>query len=100
MNKLAQHIWNDDDGVLTFEWTLLVVLLVFGIVGGLAAARDVMIDELGDTAEAVLAFDQSYSFAGIPGVIGPSEYIDPGHTFTECARGGPLGQPVVIDGME
>jgi Flp pilus assembly pilin Flp len=99
MKTLLNNIWMEDDGVLTFEWTLLVVVIVFGIVGGLAAARDVMIDELGDTAEAVLAFDQSYSFAGIPALgIPPSEYVDPGHTFEDCDRGGVPGQPIQIDG--
>jgi hypothetical protein len=98
MNTLAKQIWIEDDGVLTFEWTLLIVLVVFGIVGGLAAARDVMIDELGDTAQAILAFDQSYSFAGIPGVIGPSVYEDPGHTFEDCNRGGVAGQGTINDG--
>ena len=98
MNTIAKQIWNEDDGVLTFEWTLLVVVVVFGIVGGLAAARDVMIDEMGDTAEAILAFDQSYSFAGIPGVIDASVYVDTPQTFEDCARGGVPGQAVVQDG--
>jgi hypothetical protein len=99
MNTIATAIWIEDDGVLTFEWTLLVVVIVFGIVGGLAAARDVMIDELGDTAEAVLNFDQSYSFAGIPALgIPPSSYVDPGHTFEDCSRGGVAGQPALNDG--
>jgi len=98
MKTLAKQIWIEDDGVLTFEWTLLVVVLVFGIVGGLAAARDVMIDELGDTAEAILEFDQSYSFAGITGVIGPSVYVDTQLSFEDCSRGGVAGQGVVNDG--
>ena len=98
MHMLATQIWTEDDGVLTFEWTLLVVVLVFGIVGGLAAARDAMIDEMGDMAEAIIAFDQSYSFAGIPGVIGPSEYEDEPQTFEDCDRGGVPGQPAVNDG--
>lgn len=99
MRTVLTQIWTETDGVLTFEWTLLVVLLVFGIVGGLAAGRDVIIDELGDTAEAILQFDQSYSFAGIPLLgIPASEYVDPGHTFADCDRGGVAGQPVQDDG--
>ena len=58
-------IWTEDDGVLSFEWTLLLTLLTLGIVGGLAAARDAIIDELGDVAQAAQAFDQSYFLAGI-----------------------------------
>jgi Flp pilus assembly pilin Flp len=56
-------MWKEEDGVLSFEWVLLVTLLTIGIVGGLAAARDAIIDELGDVAQAMLALDQSYSIA-------------------------------------
>ena len=60
MKSTTFRIWNEDDGVLTFEWVLLVTLLTFGIVSGLAGARDAIIDELGDVAQAMLALDQSY----------------------------------------
>jgi len=60
MKKLVNNLWNDQEGVLTFEWILLVTLLTIGVVGGLAAARDAIIDELGDVAQAMLALDQSY----------------------------------------
>nr|WP_044181080.1 hypothetical protein [Pirellula staleyi] len=61
MNKLVQAIWAEDDGVLSFEWVMLVTLLTIGIVSGLAGARDAIIDELGDVSEAMLAVDQSYT---------------------------------------
>ena len=87
MHRSLQRAWSEDDGVLSFEWTLLCVLLVFGIVSGLSAIRDVAIDELGDTAAAVLAFDQSYSFAGLPALgIPPSEYDDALGTVNDCNR--------------
>jgi Flp pilus assembly pilin Flp len=54
-------MWKEEDGVLSFEWVLLVTLLTIGIVGGLAGARDAIIDELGDVAQAMLALDQSYT---------------------------------------
>jgi Flp pilus assembly pilin Flp len=77
MHRFIQALWRDDDGVLSFEWTLVAVLIVFGIVGGLAAARDVIIDELGDLSQAVVAFDQSFSYSGITtlGIPG-SSYTD------------------------
>ena len=56
-----KSLWTEDDGVLSFEWTLLVTLLTIGIVSGLAGARDAIIDELGDVAQAMLALDQSYT---------------------------------------
>jgi Flp pilus assembly pilin Flp len=61
MRKVVGQMWKEDDGVLSFEWVLLVTLLTIGIVGGLAAARDAIIDELGDVAQAMLALDQSYT---------------------------------------
>jgi len=87
MRRLVNRMWREDDGVLSFEWTLLVVLVVIGIIGGLGAARDVIIDELGDTAEAVLQFDQSYSFVGLPdfGIPG-SDYEDDLGTVIDCDR--------------
>jgi hypothetical protein len=60
MLRIVKQLWTGDDGVLSFEWTLLVTLVVIGVVGGLAAARDAVIDELGDVAQAMLALDGSY----------------------------------------
>jgi len=64
MNRL-HLMWTEDDGVLSFEWTLLLTLLTIGIVSGLAGARDAIIDELGDVAEAAQSFNQSYFLAGV-----------------------------------
>lgn len=61
--KVLSRLWKEEDGVLSFEWVLLVTLLTIGIVGGLVAARDAIIDELGDVAQAMLAVDQSYTVA-------------------------------------
>jgi Flp pilus assembly pilin Flp len=61
MKNVLARMWKEEDGVLSFEWVLLVTLLTIGIVGGIAAARDAIIDELGDVAQAMLALDQSYS---------------------------------------
>jgi len=84
--SLITRLIREQDGVLSFEWTLLVVLLVVGIVAGVTAGRDAIIDELGDTVQAVIAFDQSYSFAGIPGVLDPSVYTDTPIVFGDCDR--------------
>jgi len=99
MRKFVQRLIAEENGVLTFEWTLLVVLLVVGIVSGLAAGRDVIIDELGDTTEAIVAFDQSYSFAGIVLLgIPASIYTDIPVVVGECGRGGVVGNAPVDDG--
>jgi Flp pilus assembly pilin Flp len=67
--KRLLSIWHEEDGVLSFEWTLLLTLLTMGIVGGLAAARDAIIDELGDVAEAAQGIDQSYSLVAIRWIL-------------------------------
>jgi Flp pilus assembly pilin Flp len=99
MRQFCNKLWREDDGVLSFEWTLLVVLVVIGIIGGLGAARDVIIDELGDTAEAVLQFDQSFSFVGVPafGIPG-STYVDVLGTVTDCDRSTLVPTTPVTDG--
>ena len=80
-------VWREDDGVLSFEWTIVAVLIVFGIVGGLAAARDVIIDELGDMGEAVVSFNQSFSYTGIVALgIPGSSYTDVAGTVVDCGR--------------
>jgi Flp pilus assembly pilin Flp len=87
MVQILKSLWRDEQGVLSFEWTLLAVLLVIGVVSGVAAGRDAITDELGDVAGAMLAWNQSYSFSGIPALgIPASSYNDPGHTFTTCTR--------------
>lgn len=60
MKQFAISLWQEEDGVLSFEWTLLVTLLCLGVVGGIAATRDAIIDELGDVAQAMQALDGSY----------------------------------------
>lgn len=94
--RILQSAWQEEDGVLSFEWTLLVVLLVFGIVSGLCAARDGIIDELSDQAAAILAFDQSYSFSGI-GPIPPSSFTDSLGVVTDCDRNTFAGQAASTD---
>lgn len=99
MKKFAQRLWTEEDGVLTFEWILLVTLLTIGIVGGIAGARDAIIDELGDVAQAMLALDQSYNIASpLQFDVHNSEsqgasnsaFVDYG-VFTECNRNPQIG---------
>lgn len=50
-------------GVLTFEWMLLFVCMVLGIIGGAAVIRDALIIESAETADAILSHDKSYHIA-------------------------------------
>jgi Flp pilus assembly pilin Flp len=88
MNRL-HLMWTEDDGVLSFEWTLLLTLLTIGIVSGLAGARDAIIDELGDVAEAAQAFNQSFFLTGVvidfDGTVADPDFITPDMEFDETA---------------
>ena len=99
-----QKLWTEDDGVLSFEWVLLITLLAVGIVGGIAGARDAIIDELGDAAQAMVALDQSYridapltivAHAGNSNNAADSEFVD-GAVYEDCDRSGVPGQITFI----
>ncbi|MDO4859203.1 MAG: hypothetical protein Q4A17_14815 [Thermoguttaceae bacterium] len=61
---MINRLMKDENGVLTFEWILLITLLVIGIIGGVAAIRDALIIECAETAGAIVALNQSYSVSG------------------------------------
>lgn len=60
MKNLLARIRHEDGGALSFEWVVLITLLVIGVVGGYSVLRDGVIDELGDVAGAVISVDQSF----------------------------------------
>ncbi len=107
MKRLLHRVWLEDEGVLSFEWVLLVTLLTIGIVGGIASVRDAIIDELGDVAQAMLALDQSYTILH-PLLIEVHDTQDQGAsnsgfkdaaTFQDCNRNssfnGQTGNPLL-----
>ena len=99
MKKLANQLWSQDDGVLSFEWVLLLTLLVIGIVSGLAGARDAIIDELGDVSEAAISLDQSYLLEGMEEFgIPDASFTDEKPLFEDGVRATePAGQPALGD---
>ncbi len=92
--RICTKMWREEEGVLSFEWTLLVTLLTIGIVSGLSAARDAIIDELGDAAQAMVAVDQSFTIDFPLNVdvhtTDPSSATDSSFTdaliYTDCDR--------------
>lgn len=107
MKNRLQQLWAETDGVLSFEWALLVTVMVIGVVAGLSAARDAIIDEFGDVAQAMLAVDHSMTIAFPLQTIvhnpdDPSSASDSGFTdaqfYSDCARAdAPLGQGLAED---
>ena len=56
LKRLLVH----DEGVLTFEWILLLTLVVIGVIGGIAGIRDAVIHEAQGTSGAIVSLDQGY----------------------------------------
>lgn len=64
--KILRALWIDEAGfVITSELLVIVTILVLGVMVGLIAIRDAIVQELGDIAAAIGNLDQSYSFNGV-----------------------------------
>jgi len=58
---MMNRIWNEESGVLTFEWILLITVLVIGVIGGVATIRNGINTQAKQTAGAIKALDVSYT---------------------------------------
>lgn len=113
MKRLALTIWREQDGAISFEWALVLTLLVLGVVAGLSAARDAVIEELGDAAQAMLALDGSFVISqplamsidadgagpAAPVAIGggsDSAFTDRAE-YADCGRESLAGQGALVD---
>jgi hypothetical protein len=63
---MIRKLWNDDCGstLITAEYLFFFTILVLGLISGLVAVRQAVLSELVETAQAILALNQSYSFSG------------------------------------
>ena len=67
---MMTRIWNDESGLLTFEWMLLFTILLIGIIGGVASIRNAINVESTEAADAMTALDQSYTLtASLGGTV-------------------------------
>jgi hypothetical protein len=65
---MVRKLWMDEAGfVVSTELILVAVLLVIGMIAGLATIRDQVVQELGDVAVAVSDVNHSYRFSGVTG---------------------------------
>jgi hypothetical protein len=81
VNTLLRRARDEDHGTLTFEWILLITVLVIGVVGGLSAVRDGIIDELGDVVGDVVG-------AVVGAVVAAYVVRSPGRSLPEMRCGG------------
>ncbi len=63
---MLRNLWKDDDAstLVTSEILFIFAILVLGLVTGFIALRQALISELTESAQALLAINQSYSFSG------------------------------------
>lgn len=65
---MLKALLNDEAGfVVSTELVLVATILVIGLIVGQTTLRDNVVTELGDTAVAIAAVDQTYQFADIEG---------------------------------
>lgn len=66
--KLMLRLWSDEAGfVISSELILIAALVVIGLLTGLATVRDQVVQELGDTADAISELQQEYQWLGTTG---------------------------------
>lgn len=63
MRKMFSKMWNDDAGIVAFEYLLVATILGLALVVGLAAVSNALNAEMTELANAILALDQGYSVA-------------------------------------
>ncbi len=63
---MINKLWNDEFGaVLSIELMFIVTILICGVIVGMTAIRDALVNELNDVAHAVGAANQSYNYTGV-----------------------------------
>jgi Flp pilus assembly pilin Flp len=98
MKRLCVRIWREEQGVLTFEWVLILTLLIIGIIGGLAGIRDALSIELSNVAGAAAAVDMSYSVGVSQHGLGTTfQYQQPQTQVTVVRQDGTTPQPPVFN---
>jgi hypothetical protein len=66
MRRLLRRLWADDraSGLIQAEWLFLFTVLVLGLITGLIATRQSLLSELAETADALMALNQSFEPSG------------------------------------
>ncbi len=99
---MLRNLWEDDAGstLVTSEILFIFAILMLGIITGLVALRQALISELTESAQALLALNQSYSFSGQSNcesfTLGSSA-SNSTHTIGEGSVGVPFGNGAFIN---
>ena len=61
-----RNLWNDEfGGLLSAEWVFIFSILTCGVVVGMTAIRDALVNELNDISHAIGSVDQTYNYTGV-----------------------------------
>lgn len=78
--SVVLRFWHDDAGaIISSEIVLIATILTLGMIVGLAAVRDSVVQELGDIAAALGNLNQSYNFGAVTSCcasVAGSRYLD------------------------
>ena len=104
MKKMLLRLWKDEGGfIVTVELILIATILVIGLIAGLTTLRDAVVAELGDTAQAFGAINQSWSASGIDdgqnSGSGAMSFVDNADGFdtTDSSGGSLQGASTVLE---
>jgi hypothetical protein len=63
---MLRQLWNDDGGFAgnTIEWLFMITILIIGLITGWVAIRQAILSELIETAQSLMALNQSFAFTG------------------------------------
>jgi hypothetical protein len=71
--NVFQRMWIDDGGyIISTEMLLIFVILVLGLIAGMANLRMAIVNELTESAQAILQLTQSFTISGLTGCSGSS----------------------------
>ena len=91
---MLMRLWREDEGVLTFEWIMLLTLLVIGVIGGVAGIRDAINQQCQNVVGAMVSLDQSYNVQP-PLVVGVFS-VDGTDAGTNCATSSAMGSVTLV----
>ncbi len=73
MANVFSQMWNDDAGyIISTEMLLIFVILVLGLIAGMANLRMAIVNELTESGNAIMALNQSYTISALSGCSGTS----------------------------
>lgn len=78
--NVMNRLWTEEAGfIISTELMIIATVLVLGILVGLVAIREQLVQELADVAEAISEFNQSFTYAAVIGhssSTAGSDFID------------------------